>query len=179
MNWQGKPSVLGAKPVSVPFHPRQIPHALTLDWTRASVVRGQGLTALSVSQRGYWQLLSLCYLLCDVATALCCIVDEWWIENDWEGGDFCLQGLKKNAESQASRGGNLCPDRDAKRAPSEYRVCLETAADDNCVMWLVHVGCLQGARLRRVEEHSSNWRKDFKGLETCDSSVGRKGMEVW
>ena len=69
---------------------------------------------------------------------------------DWEGGGLCLQGLKKNAESLTSEGGSLCSDRDAKRAPSEYRACLEIAASDNCVMWPVQGGRLRGERLRRV-----------------------------
>ena len=60
-----------------------------------------------------------------------------------------LQGLKKNAESLTIGGGSLCPDRDAKCAPSENIACLEIAANDNCVMWPVQVGCLRGARLRR------------------------------
>lgn len=30
-----------------------------------------------------------------------------------------------------------------------------------------------------VKGHRCNWRKDFKGLETCDCNGGRKGMEMW
>jgi hypothetical protein len=44
-NWQGKPEVLGEKPVPVPLCPSQILHGLTLDWTRAFAVTAPRLTA--------------------------------------------------------------------------------------------------------------------------------------
>ena len=76
LKWQGKTSVLGAKPVSVPLHPRQIPHCLTLDWIRASVVRDQGRTFRSASELGYWQLLSLSLTLrCSNSLMLY----GWWV----------------------------------------------------------------------------------------------------
>jgi len=62
---------------------------------------------------------------------------------------LCLKGLKKNAKIPTSGGGSLCPDRDEKRAPSEYIACLESAANYNCVTWLVQGGRLLGTRLRQ------------------------------
>ena len=45
MKLTGKTEVLGEKPVPVPLCTPQIPHGLTQDRTRASVVRGRQLTA--------------------------------------------------------------------------------------------------------------------------------------
>jgi hypothetical protein len=49
-NWQGKTEVLGEKPVPVPLCPLQIPHGLTRNWSRASVVRGRQLTTWAMAQ---------------------------------------------------------------------------------------------------------------------------------
>ena len=66
--------MLGAKLVPVPLHPRQIPHALTWDLSRASVERDEGLAVRAVSQLGYLQLISSCYLSYDSGTASRCTV---------------------------------------------------------------------------------------------------------
>jgi hypothetical protein len=54
-NWQGKTEELGEKPVPVPLCPRQIPHALTRDRTRASALRGRRLTAWAMA-RPNWRI---------------------------------------------------------------------------------------------------------------------------
>jgi hypothetical protein len=45
MKLTGENRQLGEKPVPEPLFPPQTPHGLTLDRTRASVVRGRRLTA--------------------------------------------------------------------------------------------------------------------------------------
>jgi hypothetical protein len=49
-NWQGKTKELREKPVPVPLCPPQIPHGLTQDWTQASAVGGQRLTAWAIAR---------------------------------------------------------------------------------------------------------------------------------
>jgi hypothetical protein len=49
-NWQGKPEVLGEKPVPVPLCSPQTPHAFNRDRTRASAVRGRRLTAWAMAR---------------------------------------------------------------------------------------------------------------------------------
>jgi hypothetical protein len=49
-NCQGKTELLVEKPVPVPLCPSQIPHGLTRDRTRASVVRGRRLTAWAMAR---------------------------------------------------------------------------------------------------------------------------------
>jgi hypothetical protein len=50
-NWQGETEVLGKKPVPVPLCPPQIPHGLTRDRTRASVMGCRRLTAWAMARR--------------------------------------------------------------------------------------------------------------------------------
>jgi hypothetical protein len=57
-NWQGKPEVLGEKPVPVTLCPTQIAHGLTRDRTRAAAVRGWRLTAWALA-RPYAYTISL------------------------------------------------------------------------------------------------------------------------
>jgi hypothetical protein len=49
-NWQGKPEVLGEKPVPVPLCPPQILHGPTRARTRASAVGGRRLTAWAMAR---------------------------------------------------------------------------------------------------------------------------------
>jgi hypothetical protein len=49
-NWQGKTEVLREKPDPVPLCPPKIPHGLTRDRTRASMVGGRRLTAWAIAR---------------------------------------------------------------------------------------------------------------------------------
>jgi hypothetical protein len=60
--WQGKAEQLGEKPVPVPLCPPQIPHGLTLAWTRASAVRGWWLTTWAMARPIYLFMYLFIYL---------------------------------------------------------------------------------------------------------------------
>jgi hypothetical protein len=48
--WQGKNEELWEKPLPVPLYPPQIPHGLTRERTRASMVRGRRLTTWAMAR---------------------------------------------------------------------------------------------------------------------------------
>jgi hypothetical protein len=75
-NWQGKTEVLGEKPVPVPLCPPQIPHGLTRDQTRASVVRGWRLTAWAIARPNV--TLSLMQSESFSISHQCCWVSFFW-----------------------------------------------------------------------------------------------------
>jgi hypothetical protein len=53
-------------------------------------------------------------------------------------------GIKTRKARPVGEAASRCPDRDAKRALSEYMACLKIAAYDNFVMWPVQGGRLSG-----------------------------------